>query len=75
MKTQSEGTTSAQRGPAPAVHPVIGESDRLAAGRYLAGPAHDPKFFNRRAELYDAMLQRDAERLHQRYDDAMRGAA
>ena len=51
------------------------EAQLLEADRYLAGPAHDPKFFNRRAELYDAMRQRDAERLHQRYDDAMRGAA
>ena len=61
--------------PCSVVHDIVREADLLEADRYLAGPAHDPKFFNRRAELYDAMLQRDAERLHQRYDDAMWGAA
>ena len=35
----------------------------LEADRYLAGPARDPQFFNRRTELYEQRRQREAERL------------
>lgn len=39
------------------------EAQLLEADRYLAGPARDPQFFNRRTELYEQRRQREAERL------------
>ena len=45
------------------VHRVISEAELLEADRYLAGPARDPQFFNRRTELYEQRRQREAERL------------
>ena len=33
------------------VHRVISEAELLEADRYLAGPARDPQFFDRKAEL------------------------
>lgn len=39
------------------------EEQLLEADRYLAGPARDPQFFNRRTELYEQLRQREAERL------------
>ena len=39
------------------------DAQLLEADRYLAGPARDPQFFNRRTELYEQRRQREAERL------------
>ena len=39
------------------------DAQLLEADRYLAGPARDPQFFNRRTELYEQLRQRVAERL------------
>ena len=39
------------------------EAQLMEADRYLAGPARDPQFFNRRTELYEQRRQREAERL------------
>ena len=39
------------------------EAQLTEADRYLAGPARDPQFFNRRTELYEQQRQREAERL------------
>ena len=36
------------------------EAQLLEADRYLAGPARDPQFFNRRTELYEQRRQREA---------------
>ncbi len=35
----------------------------LEADRYLAGPARDPQFFDRKTELYEQRSQQEAERL------------
>ena len=35
----------------------------LEADRHLAGPARDPQFFDRKAELYEQRNQQEAERL------------
>ena len=39
------------------------EAQLRQADRYLAGPARDPQFFNRRTELYEQRSQQEAERL------------
>jgi hypothetical protein len=39
------------------------EAQLRQADRYLAGPARDPQFFNREAELYEQRSQQEAERL------------
>lgn len=39
------------------------EEQLLEADRYLAGPARDPRFFDRRTELYEQRSQQEAERL------------
>ena len=39
------------------------EAQLLEADRYLAGPARDPQFFDRRTELYEQRSQQEAERL------------
>lgn len=49
--------------PCSVVHDIVREADLLEADRYLAGPARDPQFFNRRTELYEQRRQREAERL------------
>ena len=36
------------------------EAQLLEADRYLAGPARDQQFFNRRTELYEQRRQREA---------------
>lgn len=50
------------------------EEQLLAADRYLAGPARDPQFANRRSELYELRKQQDAERVHRRVEDALERA-
>ena len=39
------------------------EAQLLEADRYLAGPARDQQFFDRKAELYEQRNQQEAERL------------
>ena len=39
------------------------EAQLLEADRYLAGPARDPQFFDRKTELYEQRSQQEAERL------------
>ena len=39
------------------------EEQLLESDRYLAGPARDPQFFDRKAELYEQRNQQEAERL------------
>ena len=49
--------------PCSVVHDIVREADLLEADRYLAGPARDPQFFDRRTELYEQRSQQEAERL------------
>ena len=49
--------------PCSVVHDIVREADLLEADRYLAGPARDPQFFDRKAELYEQRSQQEAERL------------
>ena len=53
------------------VHRVISEAELLEADRYLAGPARDPQFFNRRTELYEQRRQREAERLELQHQEVV----
>lgn len=39
------------------------DAQLLEADRYLAGPARDPQFFDRKTELYEQRSQQEAERL------------
>lgn len=49
--------------PCSVVHDIVREADLLEADRYLAGPARDPQFFDRKTELYEQRSQQEAERL------------
>ena len=42
---------------------ALSEEELLAIDRYLAGPARDPQFFDRKTELYEQRSQQEAERL------------
>ena len=39
------------------------EAQLRQADHYLAGPARDPQFFDRKTELYEQRSQQEAERL------------
>ena len=49
--------------PCSVVHDIVREADLLEADRYLAGPARDPQFCDRKTELYEQRSQQEAERL------------
>ncbi len=49
--------------PCSVVHDIVREADLLEADSYLAGPARDPQFFDRKTELYEQRSQQEAERL------------
>ena len=45
------------------------EAQLREADRYLAGPARDPQFFDRKTELYEQQRQREAERLELQHQE------
>ncbi len=47
------------------------EAQLLEADRHLAGPARDPQFFDRKAELYEQRRQREAERLELQHQEVV----
>ena len=57
--------------PCSVVHDIVREADLLEADRYLAGPARDPQFFDRKAELYEQRSQREAERLELQHQEVV----
>ncbi len=48
---------------------ALTDAQLLEADRYLAGPARDPQFFDRKTELYEQQRQREAERLELQHQE------